>query len=119
MKIGNSNPLNTPAPSLAAVNPTAPPVRQEATPREATPPAPVNGTPADAADSSTNVQMSETSAALREGGMADANAEFDTEKVQRMRQAISDGVYRINAEAIADKLLANAQDLLGQIGTGR
>ena len=36
-----------------------------------------------------------------------------------MRQAISDGVYRINAEAIADKLLANAQDLLGQIGTGR
>jgi negative regulator of flagellin synthesis FlgM len=119
MKIGNSNPLNTPAAALAAVNPTAPPVRQEAAPRDATPPAPTSGTPADAPDSSTNVQMSETSAALREGGMADANAEFDTEKVQRMRQAISDGVYRINAEAIADKLLANAQDLLGQIGTGR
>jgi negative regulator of flagellin synthesis FlgM len=119
MKIGNSNPLNTPAPALAAVNPTAPPVRQEATPREATPAAPVNGPPTDAADSGSSVQMSETSAALREGGVADANAEFDTEKVQRMRQAISDGVYRINAEAIADKLLANAQDLLGQIGTGR
>jgi negative regulator of flagellin synthesis FlgM len=116
MMIGNSNPLNTSA--TTPVNPTASQARQEtSSPREATPPAPTTGMPDDTTQS-TSVQMSETSAALREGGTANA-AEFDTEKVQRMRMAISNGVYRVNAEAIADKLLANAQDLLGQIGTGR
>ena len=43
---------------------------------------------------------------------------FDAEKVARIRQAVSDGTYRVNAEAIADRLLANAQDLLGKIGSG-
>ncbi|MDQ5896178.1 MAG: flagellar biosynthesis anti-sigma factor FlgM [Pseudomonadota bacterium] len=116
MMIGNSNPLNTSA--TTPVTPAASQARPETSaPREATPPAPSAGLPDGAADS-TSVQMSETSATLREGGTADAS-EFDTEKVQRMRLAISSGVYRVNAEAIADKLLANAQDLLGQIGTGR
>jgi len=116
MMIGNSNPLNTSA--TTPVTPTASQARPETNaPRETTPPAPTTGTPEDAA-ASTSVQMSETSATLREGGTADSS-EFDTEKVQRMRMAISNGVYRVNAESIADKLLANAQDLLGQIGTGR
>ena len=39
-------------------------------------------------------------------------ADIDTEKVKAVRQAIEDGTYVVNAEAIADKLLSNAQDML-------
>lgn len=37
---------------------------------------------------------------------------FDAEKVERVRQAIANGTYTINPEAIADKLIANARELL-------
>ncbi|MDP2367540.1 flagellar biosynthesis anti-sigma factor FlgM [Rhodoferax sp.] len=39
-------------------------------------------------------------------------AEVDTEKVNAVRAAIEQGSYVVNPEAIADKLLANAQELL-------
>lgn len=42
----------------------------------------------------------------------ESNADFDAEKVARIAQAIRDGKFEVNAEAIADKLLANAQELL-------
>lgn len=42
----------------------------------------------------------------------DASADFDAAKVQAMREAIANGSFRVNAEAIADKLLANAQEML-------
>jgi negative regulator of flagellin synthesis FlgM len=38
---------------------------------------------------------------------------FDSVKVERIAQAIRDGRFTVNAEAIADKLIANAQELLG------
>lgn len=38
---------------------------------------------------------------------------FDSEKVDRIAGAIRDGRFTINAEAIADKLLINAQELMG------
>lgn len=41
---------------------------------------------------------------------------FDAEKVQRISEAIRDGKFTVNAEAIADKLIANAQELLGAVG---
>jgi negative regulator of flagellin synthesis FlgM len=40
--------------------------------------------------------------------------DFDAEKVERIAQAIRDGKFQVNAEAIADKLIANAADLLGR-----
>lgn len=39
-------------------------------------------------------------------------AEVDTEKVNAVRAAIEQGSYVVNPEAIADKLLTNAQELL-------
>jgi negative regulator of flagellin synthesis FlgM len=63
------------------------------------------------APASAQVELSPTAAALA-GGAVDAG--FDQAKVERIAQAIRDGSYRINAEAIADKLIANAQDLLGK-----
>ena len=39
-------------------------------------------------------------------------ADIDVDKVNAVRSAIEQGTYVVNAEAIADKLLANAQEML-------
>ncbi len=65
-----------------------------------------------AGDASAKVQLSDAAATLLSG--ADA-AEFDSAKVERIAQSIENGSYKVNAEAIADKLLANAQELLGKV----
>ena len=40
--------------------------------------------------------------------------DFDTAKVASVKSAIKDGSYVVNAEAIADKLLSNAQEMLNR-----
>ena len=40
------------------------------------------------------------------------NTDFDVDRVNSMREAISNGSFRINADAIADKLLSNAEEFL-------
>ena len=64
-----------------------------------------------AADPSATVALSSTAATLLSGG---ASGEFDAEKVARMSAAIASGTFKVNADAIADKLIANAQELLGK-----
>jgi negative regulator of flagellin synthesis FlgM len=68
--------------------------------------------PQAATDPSAKVQLSDTAAKLLSG--ADS-AEFDGAKVERISQAIADGSYKVNADVIADKLIANAQELLGKV----
>jgi negative regulator of flagellin synthesis FlgM len=41
-----------------------------------------------------------------------ATPEFDAEKVDRIAKSIEDGTFKANPEAIADKLISNAQELL-------
>jgi negative regulator of flagellin synthesis FlgM len=41
-------------------------------------------------------------------------ADIDTQKVASVRAAIQDGTYVVNPEAIADKLLTNAQEMLNR-----
>ncbi len=69
------------------------------------------GTSASAA-ASTQVALS-SAARLPRPGEVDA-ATFDSAKVDRISQAIRDGKFVINAEAIADKLILNAEELLGR-----
>lgn len=38
---------------------------------------------------------------------------FNAEKVQAVREAIQNGSFSVNPEAIADKLLSNAREMLG------
>jgi negative regulator of flagellin synthesis FlgM len=64
-----------------------------------------------ASGASAQVALSPTATALT-GGVEEAS--FDQAKVDRIAQAIRDGSYKINADAIADKLIANAQELLGK-----
>ena len=65
--------------------------------------------PVSAAEPSAKVQLSSQ---LALNGTESSRADFDSEKVERIAQAIREGKFRINAEAIADQLIANAQDLL-------
>ena len=63
------------------------------------------------AEASAQVALS-PAAALLSASAADAT--FDAKKVERISQAIRDGKFTVNAEAIADKLIVNAQELLGR-----
>ena len=38
---------------------------------------------------------------------------FNAGKVEAMKQAIASGTFQVNAEAIADKMLSNAAEMLG------
>ena len=52
------------------------------------------------------------SATLRAQGRGEAS--FDQAKVDRVALAIRDGSYKVNAGTIADKLIANAEELLAR-----
>lgn len=47
-------------------------------------------------------------------GKVDSDPTFDSAKVDRIAGAIRDGKFKINAEAIAEKLIVNAEELLGK-----
>lgn len=53
-----------------------------------------------------------TLARTLEAAKAGDTAEIDTAKVAAVRDALQNGTYTVNPEAIADKMLANAQELL-------
>jgi negative regulator of flagellin synthesis FlgM len=59
---------------------------------------------------SAKVQLSPAASALAAQGNT---ADFDAEKVARIAQAIRDGNFEVNAEAIADKLIDNTRELIG------
>jgi negative regulator of flagellin synthesis FlgM len=64
-----------------------------------------------ATEPSATVELSSAASMLQVDGGA---AEFDQAKVERIAQAIRDGKFQVNPEAIADKLIANAQELLSR-----
>ena len=64
-----------------------------------------------AAEPSATVEFSSAASLL---SSAAGDPAFDADKVERMAQAIRDGKFEVNADKIADKLLANARELLGK-----
>ncbi len=62
-------------------------------------------------ESSTQVELSPEATMLSH---ASQDPSFDQAKVDRIAQAIRDGSFSINPGAIADKLLSNAQEVLGR-----
>lgn len=63
---------------------------------------------------SAKVELSSTAATLL-SGVRGAPAEIDAAKVARIAEAIANGTFKIDAEAIADRLIANAQEVLGRV----
>jgi negative regulator of flagellin synthesis FlgM len=61
------------------------------------------------AEASAKVELSAAASFLAAQG---DTGDFDAEKVARIAQAIRDGQFEVNAEAIADKLIAHTRDLL-------
>ncbi len=59
------------------------------------------------------VTVSTLARGLERAGRGEA-ADIDTQKVAAVRSAIEDGSYVVNPEAIADKLLFNAQEMLNR-----
>jgi negative regulator of flagellin synthesis FlgM len=107
MKIGNSadKPATAPAPSAASIAAT-----QAAT-----------GTAGVAAvssvqpvEASAKVALSSTATELR-ASVAGVTGGFDAAKVARISQAIERGEFKVDAGAIADKLIANAAELLNNV----
>lgn len=60
------------------------------------------------------VSFSTSARALDQSGRA--NADFDANRVKEIREAIANGTFRVNAEAVADKLLANSEEFLSHSG---
>ena len=103
MKIGH--PADKPLPVSPAGTPAAP---ADAAKTTGSAPAGAAGT----VDPRATVALSSTASTLLSGGAA---GEFDAEKVARIAGSIADGSFKINPEAIADKLIANAQELLTKV----
>src|SRR6201995_2900179 len=100
MKIGH--PADKPLPAPAAGTPAAPAEAGKAG-LGAHPPASAN------VDASATVALSSTASTLLSGG---ASGEFDADKVARIAGQIADGSFKVNPDAIADKLIPPARGLL-------
>lgn len=68
----------------------------------------LQGAASPAPEASAQVALSPAASSL----VNDNNADYDAVKVARIAQAIRDGKFQINAEAIADKLIGNTKELL-------
>lgn len=62
-------------------------------------------------EASATLNLSQAAKALPS---AAGDGSFDARKVDRIAQAIRNGQFKVNAEAIADKLIFNAAELLGR-----
>lgn len=98
MKIGNKPEL----PQAAAAKPAQKSATTVATEES------IKGLP----DRAAGVPVSFSSSARALDNQNRANTDFDADRVKAMREAIANGTFRVNAEAVADKLLANTEEFL-------
>lgn len=69
--------------------------------------------PATVQGSDDRVRLTDSARALQDAARVDDQAAIDTRRVEKIRQAIADGSYRINPAAIADKMLALDAQIAG------
>ena len=58
------------------------------------------------------VNISEASRSLQTAGTSNAEAPFDAKRVDAIKAAISAGQFKVDPEAIADKVISSASQLL-------
>lgn len=59
------------------------------------------------------LKLTDSALALQEAARADDSAVIDAVRVERLRQALADGSYKVDAGRIADRMLALDQQLGG------
>ena len=65
------------------------------------------------AEPSSKVEISQAAQSAQAAALGNEGS-FDAHKVERMSQAIANGSFKANPEAIADKLIANAREQLAK-----
>jgi negative regulator of flagellin synthesis FlgM len=60
------------------------------------------------------VQLSDLASRLNQLETQFGQTDFDAKKVAEVRQAIAEGRFKVNSEAVADKLLSSVAELLGK-----
>ncbi|MDP3254069.1 MAG: flagellar biosynthesis anti-sigma factor FlgM [Hydrogenophaga sp.] len=74
---------------------------------------PVAGSPAaSGAPAAAGVTVTLSPSTVSAMGPGGGGEVFNAEKVEAMKQSIANGTFQVNAEAIADKMLANAAEML-------
>ena len=71
----------------------------------------VSAAPKPQANAGVTVSLS-ASATQALSGADNGSDVFNAEKVESMKMAIANGTFQVNAEAIADKMLSNAAEML-------
>ncbi len=66
-----------------------------------------------AGEAGVTVSLSATSQTISASVARSGGDVFNAQKVEAIKSAIENGTFTINSEAIADKLLSNARDMLG------
>ncbi len=80
---------------------------------------PAQNTAASAQDNnSVEVRLSPVTQTMTNNVARSGTDVFNAEKVQAMRSAIQNGSFSVNAEAIADKLIANAREMMSVASAG-
>jgi negative regulator of flagellin synthesis FlgM len=102
MKIGQ-----TPEKQVGASPPAPAPAGKNA-------PSPAATAQASAKSAGVAVTVSTQARSLEKVGRPDSDGDVDTAKVEAVRSAIEQGTYLVNPEAIADKLLGNAQEMFNR-----
>ena len=86
----------------------------KAVPAASTGAAPAGSAAAAAAVASAGVPVTLSKAAQGLDNAARVQGDFDAGKVKAVRAAIENGTFKVDAEVVADKLLANSQEFLSR-----
>ena len=73
--------------------------------------APATDKPVKGVEPTDKVELSSLGSQI--GASVGGAGDFDVEKVESIKQAIRDGRFSVNAGAIADRLIADAREMLG------
>ena len=70
------------------------------------------------ASAGVTVTLSSSTTQALSGAGGSNNDVFNADKVESMKAAIANGTFQVNAEAIADKMLSNAAEMLNSSSGG-
>jgi len=80
-----------------------------------------SGKPSTKAGPAAGAEPAETAVSVRlSGGLTslsaqDSVAEFDAGRVEQIKQSIREGSFQVDSGVVADKLIANVNDLFGKV----